>query len=95
MLTREDINNLAKLCRLELSETEAEKLQKDMGSILGYISELQNAPGVSESHQPENYPLRNVMRDDSEEYEPRQFTDVILSQAPKRKDDLFVVKRIL
>ena len=95
MLERKDIDNLANLARVALSDTEKDKLQKDMESILGYISELQKAPNVGEDHQPENYYLRNVMREDTEPFEAGLNTEVILSQAPKRKGDYFVTKKIL
>ena len=105
MLGRKDIDNLANLARIALSEEEKDKLQKDMEAILGYVSELQKAPSYAkategkpaliEEHIPENYYLRNVMREDEEPFESGANTDSILSQAPKRKDNFFVVKKIL
>ncbi len=95
MLDRKDINNLANLARIALSEGEKDKLQQDMESILGYVSELQKAPGLTEEHLPENYYLRNVMREDEDSFEPGLNTETILSQAPKRKDNFFVTKKIL
>lgn len=95
MLERKDIDNLANLARIALSESEKDKLQKDMEAILGYVSELQKAPGLAEEHLPENYYLRNVMREDEEPFTAGTNTETILSQAPKRKGDYYVVKKIL
>ncbi|MFA5736944.1 MAG: Asp-tRNA(Asn)/Glu-tRNA(Gln) amidotransferase subunit GatC [Candidatus Paceibacterota bacterium] len=95
MLTKNDIDKLADLARIDLTEEEKTKLQKDMESILGYISELQKAPNLTESHQPNNYYLRNVMRSDEESFEPGANTEKILEEAPKQRDNLFVVKKIL
>lgn len=95
MLTKDDVNNLANLARIDLTEEEKDKLQKDMGSILDYIAELQKAPNVTESHQTENYYLKNVMRSDDNPNEPGVNTEKILEEAPKRRDNLFVVKKIL
>ncbi|MFA6476542.1 MAG: Asp-tRNA(Asn)/Glu-tRNA(Gln) amidotransferase subunit GatC [Candidatus Paceibacterota bacterium] len=95
MLERKDIDNLANLARIALSEAEKDKLQQDMEAILGYIGELQKAPGLTEEHVPENYYLRNVMREDVEPFEAGLNTEPILSQAPKRRGDYFVVKKIL
>lgn len=95
MLGRKDIDNLANLARIALSEEEKDKLQQDMESILGYVSELQKAPGLTEEHLPDNYYLRNVMREDEDPFESRANTEMILSQAPKRQADFFVVKKIL
>jgi Asp-tRNA(Asn)/Glu-tRNA(Gln) amidotransferase C subunit len=44
---------------------------------------------------PENYYLRNVMREDEEPFEAGLNTEAILSQAPKCRGDYFVVKKIL
>jgi aspartyl-tRNA(Asn)/glutamyl-tRNA(Gln) amidotransferase subunit C len=98
MLTREDVNNLANLARIALSEEEKDKLQKDMESILGYVSELQKAPTSAEGSgvaKPENYYLRNVIREDDGAFEGGLNTETILSQAPKRKGDYLVTKKIL
>jgi len=99
MLTREDVNNLANLARISLSEEEKDKLQKDMESILGYVSELQKAPTLSDSEterqNPQNYYLRNVMREDEEPFGAGLNTEAILSQAPKRKGNYFETKKIL
>ncbi len=97
MLERKDIDNLANLARIALSEGEKDKLQQDMESILGYVSELKKAPSFAEASEgkPERYYLRNVMREDVEPFESGVNTEMILSQAPKRKDDFFVVKKIL
>lgn len=109
MLERKDIDNLANLARIALSEEEKDKLQKDMESILGYVSELQKAPSFAEATEgkptpsdseterqnPQNYYLRNVMREDDGAFESGLNTETILSQAPKRKGDYFVTKKIL
>lgn len=97
MLERKDIDNLANLARIALSEAEKDKLQKDMESILGYVSELQKAPSSAETSagKPESYYLRNVMREDEEPFESGVNTEIILSQAPKRRGSAFVVKKIL
>ena len=105
MLTRDDVNNMANLARIALSEEEKDKLQKDMESILGYVSELQKAPSYAEAsegkptlineHSPDNYYLKNVMREDDGAFESGLNTETILSQAPKRKGDYLVTKKIL
>lgn len=95
MLERKDIDNLANLARIALSDTEKDKLQKDMESILGYVSELQNAPSLDEEHKPDDYYLRNVMREDDEAFESGLETEIILNEAPKKRDNFFVVKKIL
>lgn len=40
MITREEIENLAALARIELGEEEKKTLQKDVGAILEYVSQI-------------------------------------------------------
>lgn len=49
--TPEDVKKLADLARLELSEDEVIKFQKELKAILGYVSKLQELR--AETQQPE------------------------------------------
>lgn len=40
MITREEIENLASLARIELGDEEKKNLQKDVGAILEYVSQI-------------------------------------------------------
>ena len=97
MLERKDIDNLANLARIALNDEEKDKLPHDMEAILGYVSELQKAPCFAPASQgkPSDHYLRNVMREDTDAFPSGANTETILSQAPKRKGDYFVVKKIL
>jgi len=44
MISKEEVQHIAKLARLELSENEVEKMQKDLSSILDYFNLLKEAP---------------------------------------------------
>lgn len=92
MIEIKDIEKLAGLARIEVSEDEKQKLQKDLESILAYVSELKNAP-VLEGEAKEAY-LKNVMREDKEHFNPEDFTEDILAQAPDRAGNYFKVKPI-
>jgi len=43
MLDKKEINHLAELARLNLTETENEALQKDLSGILDYVNQLAEA----------------------------------------------------
>lgn len=47
-ITKKEIKHLAELARLELTEKDEEKLEHDLGEILGYFNELKeiNTDGV-------------------------------------------------
>ncbi len=92
MITKEDIQNLAKLARIEISEDETKSLVQEIDSILGYVGQIQeiSVSGVSDVSV-----LRNVMRDDVVTHAPRQYTEDILALAPSREGDYLKVKKIL
>lgn len=63
-LTTDQIRHIAKLARLKLSEGEAEKYAKELGSILGYVDMLQGVDtnGVEPTAQVTG--LTNALRED-------------------------------
>ena len=44
MISKEEVRHIAELARLELSEKEIEKMQKDLSAILDYFDLLKKAP---------------------------------------------------
>lgn len=64
MLTNTDVQKLAKLSRLHLSDTEVEAFRDQIGSILAYVDKLQevNTDDVPELQHAQN--LVNVFRED-------------------------------
>ena len=80
MISKQDIQNLAELARLEVHDTEVEALQKDMAGILAYVSQVSEVerrdPAVltpvrdcegsgEKEKQQDQETLHNVMRDDT------------------------------
>lgn len=92
MINADDIKKLASLSRMELSEEESVHLAKEVGSIVGYISQITLATGDMVRQLPS---LHNVMRDDIPQNEPREYTEKILQNAPSREGDYLKVKKIL
>lgn len=95
MITEKDIDNLANLARIALTAEEKLKFQRDLESILGYISELKDAPVSELLPTAEDYYLTNVMRSDDQAFIAGTHTDDILAEAPKVDRNYFVVKQIL
>jgi aspartyl/glutamyl-tRNA(Asn/Gln) amidotransferase C subunit len=86
------------LARIKLSDEEKETLKTDIGSILGYVSEIQKVS--SEVENTKDSPLKktalcNVMREDEDPHESGLYTEKILENAPEREDDYIKVKKIL
>lgn len=92
MIEIKDIEKLAGLARIAVTEEEKVKFQQDLESILGYVSELKDAP-TPDGGAAEPY-LKNVMREDDNAYAPGEFTEDILAEAPNRADGYFKVKKI-
>ncbi len=66
MISKEDIEHLKDLARVEFGEKETEALAKDFGSILGYVEKLNevdvsNVPEAAYAHE-----LSNIERKDSD-----------------------------
>jgi len=92
MITVKDIEKLAELARLKISDEEKKHLASEIESILTYVSQIKDAAsrGTQEvSHH------RNVMRLDSVYHESALFTEAILKEAPDREGDYIKVKKIL
>ena len=88
-----DIEKLAKLSRIKLSEAEKESLRKEMDSILGYVAEIQSVSIKALDFEKPDH--RNVFRNDSEPHESGVYTEKLLGEAPRRDRKYLKVKKIL
>jgi aspartyl-tRNA(Asn)/glutamyl-tRNA(Gln) amidotransferase subunit C len=88
-----DIEKLAKLSRIELTDAEKEKYLKDISAILVYVDQIKNA--VAETGEERKVgDLRNVMRED-EEIEGERDVKNIIAEFPRKDGDYLKVKKIL
>jgi aspartyl-tRNA(Asn)/glutamyl-tRNA(Gln) amidotransferase subunit C len=93
MISKEEVQHIAKLARLELTETEIEKMQKDMSAILDYFDLLKSASVPQEQDYGEIKKV-NILRED-EVISSYNIRDEIISASPDKKDDYVKVKSIL
>jgi aspartyl/glutamyl-tRNA(Asn/Gln) amidotransferase C subunit len=78
------------LARLELTDAEIEKMQKDMSEILGYFDLLKKVPKIKiRSTKSE---IRNLRKD--EVVSSYDIRDELIATAPDKKDDYIKVKNI-
>ena len=92
-ITREEIEHVARLARLELSEQEKEMFTGQMDAILAYVdklNELETGGIVPTSHV---VPMENAFREDvvTESFG----ADHALLNAPDRSDDFFRVPKVI
>lgn len=93
MIEKKDIEKLALLSRIEVSEEEKKILQKDMESILTYVSQITEA--VLEMPVKEAGELKNVMREDNHPHAKGAYTKEIMEEVPDRENGYVKVKQIL
>jgi aspartyl/glutamyl-tRNA(Asn/Gln) amidotransferase C subunit len=91
MISGDEVKHIAKLARLELTEKEIGKMQKDLSEILDYFNLLKKAPksGRIQHLTPNTQHLRK------DEAKHSQLSDKIIGAAPDKKDGYIKVKAIL
>jgi aspartyl-tRNA(Asn)/glutamyl-tRNA(Gln) amidotransferase subunit C len=92
MLSSQEIDHLANLARLGLSQEEKAILQKELASILDYVNKLQAVATKKTEPTAQVTGLVNVMRED--EVKPFDGQEDILEQAPEREGGYFKVKGV-
>src|SRR3712207_6140025 len=92
-LTLEDVEHVADLARLGLTEAEKERLRDQLSSILGHIAALDELDTAAIPPTAQVIELTNVMRAD--ETRPSLSREAVLANAPRRADGFFEVHAIL
>ena len=100
-ISKEKVEHIAKLARIELTKQEKEKFFKELSSILDYVEQLKQVDTSKVKSVAQITGLGNVMREDTK-YLPRGKTGKIpdtryklLKQAPQKKGDYIQVPKIL
>ena len=93
MITKKDVEHVALLARLELTEEEKEKYTQQLNNILEYAEKLKKLD--TENIQPTAHPLpiNNVFRPD--EAKPGVSNEAALANAPSKEDGYFRVPKIV
>lgn len=94
MLEIKDIEKLAKLARIDLTEDQKKSYLKEIGAILGYVDQIQSAVAKT-GEERKIADLRNVARADDNLNQTASNTAAISSEFPNRKDDYLKVKKII
>ena len=92
MISKEEVEHIAKLARLELTEKEIEKMQKDLSAILDYFALLKKAPKVKGVISRE---AGVCTRKDEVLARDPGLAEKLVSAAPEKKDGYIKVKTIL
>ena len=92
-LNRKDVEHVALLSRLELSENELDKFTGQLDAILEYIDVLNQVDTSAVEPMAHVLEIRNVMRAD--EVQPSLPREAALQNAPEAEDGFFKVPKIV
>ena len=92
-ITRREVEHVARLARLELTEEEKERMTAQLDSILQYIDKLNELDTSGVEPTTTVIPMVSVMRED--EVRPCLKQDEALANAPDRQEVFFRVPRII
>ncbi len=88
MISNTDVDKLAKLARISITDEEKSQFGKEIESILGYVSEIQQV--AKEGGR--TISIKNVMREDvAVNTDPKN----LLEEAPHTEGEFIAVKKIL
>ena len=92
-ISRQDVEHIAHLARLGLSEDEKTTLQDQLSAILDHMRALNELDTSEIPPTAQVIPLHNVMRPD--EVRPSLPREAVLANAPARDEDFFRVPAVL
>lgn len=91
-IDKAQVEHVAKLSRIKLTEEEKEKFTQELGAILDYVAELESAPTEGIEPISQIAGLKNIARED--EIQESLPNEKALENAPEKQDDYIKVKKI-
>lgn len=92
-ISKQDVEHVAKLARLEISEAEKEAFSRQLSSILTYIEQLKALDVTGVEPTATVLDETNVFREDK--VRASLPVEKALANAPERADGFFVVPKII
>lgn len=92
-ITKKDVEYVAKLARLALTEEEKDKFCNQLNQILLYMEKLNELDTKDVPPTSHVLPLKNVWRED--EVKPFSQVKEIVENAPEREANYFKVKKVI
>jgi aspartyl-tRNA(Asn)/glutamyl-tRNA(Gln) amidotransferase subunit C len=94
-ITLKEVDYVARLARLRLSDREKEIFAGQLESILGYIGQLNTMDTAAVQPTSHALNLANVTRDDTVRQTTPEQRERLLNNAPDRDGDFFRVKKVI
>lgn len=92
MITIKDVEHVAKLARLELTNDEKELYTKQLGDVLKYVDQMNEVDTTNVKPMTQVIDFVNVMREDKVYYEHTK--EELMSNAPEEENGFFKVPKI-
>ncbi len=92
-LTKTEVEHVARLARLELTDAEKEEYTGQLNEILNFVEELRKLDTAHIQPTAHAIPVTNVFRADK--VQPSLDPEKVLFNAPDRDDNFFKVPKIL
>ena len=92
-ITKKDVEHVARLARIKLTEDEKENFTRQLGAILDYINLLNEVDTSTVEPMAQPVPLQNVFRKDTAQASGLE--EKIMGQAPEKEDAFFKVLKII
>lgn len=95
MISKQEVEKVAKLARLGLTEKEIQKFQKELSSILDYFEKLKEVDVSKIEPTTHSVLLESVMREDKSKSADIKVRNELIKAAPDKKERYVKVKSIL
>jgi aspartyl-tRNA(Asn)/glutamyl-tRNA(Gln) amidotransferase subunit C len=94
MITLKELEHLATLARIKLTEDDKKSLIKEFDSILNYVDQLKKVE-VKMDAEGRVGAVKNIMRTDTVMNTSAEDRERLLNEAPDREGDFIAVKKII
>jgi aspartyl-tRNA(Asn)/glutamyl-tRNA(Gln) amidotransferase subunit C len=94
MLSKDQVQKIAQLARIEITDQEAEKYSKDLSAILGFVEKLNEADTEGVEPIAHVTGAKNVIREDKVIEYSKETKEKIINNFPEKKDRFDKVKAV-
>jgi aspartyl-tRNA(Asn)/glutamyl-tRNA(Gln) amidotransferase subunit C len=92
-ITIQDVEHVALLSRLEVTEDEKQRFASELSKIFGHVEELNKVDVSNVAPTAHPLPMKNVFREDV--VRPSLTNEAALANAPEKEDGCFKVPQIV
>ena len=92
-ITREEVEHVANLARLNLSEEELARMTGQLDTILSYVDKLDELDTTGVAPTTHAFSIQNAFREDV--VQPSLPREEALANGPKQNEETFIVPKII